>query len=52
MKGHFELGVSLGSEASKTLADLLEHLWSQTKTFVLAWDNRVENIDTQARENA
>ncbi len=39
MKGHFELGVSLGSEASKTLGDLLEHLWSQTRIFNLAWDS-------------
>lgn len=39
MKGHFELGVSLGSEASKTLGDLLEHLWSQTLIFSLSWDS-------------
>jgi phosphatidylserine/phosphatidylglycerophosphate/cardiolipin synthase-like enzyme len=52
MEGHFELGVSLGPEASKTLGDLLQHLWSKTKTFTLAWDNRVENVHTQSRENA
>ena len=37
MKGHFELGVSLNSEASKTLGDLLQYLWSQTNIFTLAW---------------
>lgn len=41
MKGHFELGISLGPEASKTLADLLQHLWSQTKIFTLAWDSGI-----------
>lgn len=39
MKGHFELGVSLNSEASKILGDLLQYLWSQTNIFALAWDS-------------
>lgn len=39
MKGHFELGVSLDSEASKTLGDLLQYLWTQTNIFSLSWDS-------------
>jgi len=39
MKGHFELGVSLGPDASKTLGDLLEYLWSQTQIFSLLWNS-------------
>ena len=39
MKGHFEVGISLSSEDSKTLGDLLQYLWSQTKIFALAWDS-------------
>ena len=39
MKRHLELGVSLSSEASKILGDLLEYLWSQTKIFSLSWDS-------------
>jgi hypothetical protein len=46
MKGHFELGVSLGPEASKTLADLLQYLWSQTKIFTLAWDSGINTNTT------
>jgi hypothetical protein len=38
MKGHFEVGMSLSSEVSKTLGDLLQYLWSQTDIFTLAWD--------------
>jgi hypothetical protein len=39
MKGHFELGMSLSLETSKTLGDLLQYLWSQTDIFALAWDS-------------
>jgi phosphatidylserine/phosphatidylglycerophosphate/cardiolipin synthase-like enzyme len=42
MTGHFELGVSLSSEASMILGELLEYLWSHTEIFNLVWDNNIE----------
>ena len=39
MRGHFEVGVSLGPEDAKTLGGILQHLWSQSRLFSLAWDS-------------
>lgn len=39
MKGHFEVGVSLEPEDSRTLGGILQHLWSQSGLFSLAWDS-------------
>jgi len=43
MRGHFELGVSLGSGDSQTLGIILKHLWSNSNLFSLAWDSSVVN---------
>jgi hypothetical protein len=39
MKGHFEVGVSLGAEESRTLGGILQYLWAQSGLFNLAWDS-------------
>ena len=39
MKGHFEVGVCLDPEDSRTLGGILQHLWSQSGLFALAWDS-------------
>ena len=44
MKGHFEVGVSLGPEDSRTLSGILQHLWSQSGLFSLAWDSASSTI--------
>lgn len=41
MEGHFEVGIALEPKESKTLADILESLWSKTDLFALAWDSAV-----------
>jgi len=40
MRGHFEVGVSLGSRDSKTLGDILQHLWTKSGLFALVWDSK------------
>ena len=39
MKGHFEVGVCLEPEDSRTLGGILHYLWSQSGLFALAWDS-------------
>ena len=39
MKGHVEVGVSLLPEDARTLGDILQHLWSRSDLFSLAWDS-------------
>lgn len=39
MRGHFEVGVALSPSDSRTLGDILQHLWSKSGLFVLAWDS-------------
>lgn len=47
MKGHFEVGVSLEPADSRTLGGILQHLWSQSGIFSLAWDSTVTAQDNE-----
>jgi len=46
MKGHFEVGVCLGPEDSRTLGDILHYLWSRGGLFALAWDSAESSTGT------
>lgn len=41
LRGHFEVGVSLNEQDSRTLARILEYLWSSSGLFKLAWDSEI-----------
>ena len=47
MKGHFEVGVSLDPQHSRTLSGVLQHLWSQSGLFALAWDSALTGQDKE-----
>jgi hypothetical protein len=46
MKGHFEVGVCLEPEDSRTLGGILQYLWSQSGLFALAWDSAESSTRT------
>ncbi|MGM0686744.1 MAG: phospholipase D-like domain-containing protein [Promethearchaeati archaeon] len=47
MKGHFEVGVSLLPQDCRTLSIILQHLWTQSGIFSLAWDGTLTTQDNE-----
>jgi len=47
MKGHFEVGICLDHQDSRTLGGVLQHLWSQSDLFALAWDSAESSQDKE-----